>query len=53
MIVARTALGRAIVEGAVPFAEALQLCHNRAVRETFLMTDAMGALATTRYEDAG
>jgi hypothetical protein len=52
-LTARAAFGRAIAEDAVPFDEALQACHNRAVRETFLMADAMGALATTRYEDAG
>ena len=48
---ARTSLGQAIANGAVPFADALQACHARTVRETFLMADAMGALATTRYED--
>jgi len=48
---ARTAFGQAIASGAVSFAPALELCHARTVRETFLMADAMGALATTRYED--
>ena len=48
---ARAALGRAIAAGEVPFEEALQLCHARAARETFLMRDAMGALAAARYEE--
>jgi hypothetical protein len=49
--VARAAFGQAIAAGKVGFAEALQLCHNRTVRETAVMRDALGALATTRYED--
>jgi hypothetical protein len=49
---ARTALGHAIAEGTVRFEDALQACHARTTRETFLMADAMGALATTRYEDS-
>ena len=53
LIPARAALGNAIAEGAVDFSAALQLCHNRALRETFVMADAMGALATTWYEDIG
>ncbi|WP_226019176.1 phosphotransferase family protein [Novosphingobium sp. FKTRR1] len=48
---ARTALGKAIATGSVDFSAALQLCHNRAMRETYVMTDAMGALATTWYEE--
>jgi aminoglycoside phosphotransferase len=48
---ARTALGEAIAAGEVEFSAALQLCHNRAARETYVMADAMGALATTWYED--
>lgn len=48
---ARAALAEAIAADAVPFAAALQLCHNRVTRETFIMADAMGALATTWYED--
>lgn len=48
---ARSALAEAIAAGAVDFAAALQLCHNRAARETFVMADAMGGLATTWYED--
>ncbi len=48
---ARAEFGRAIAAEAVPFADALRLCHARTVRETFLMADAMGALATTSYED--
>lgn len=47
----RAAFGRAVAAGEVAFSEALRLCHARTVRETFLMADAMGALATTRYED--
>jgi len=47
---ARSALGRAVEDGRITFSDALRLCHNRTVRETFLMADAMGALATTRYE---
>lgn len=50
--VARTALGRAIAAGEVRFGEALHLCHARTARETTLMADAVGALATTRYEDS-
>jgi hypothetical protein len=48
---ARAALAEAIAADAVDFSAALQLCHNRVVRETFVMADAMGALATTWYED--
>lgn len=48
---ARIALGEAIAADRVPFAASLQACHARTVRDTFLMADAMGALATTRYED--
>lgn len=51
LLAARAALGAAIAAGKLDFATALQLCHNRTVRETFLMRDALGALATTRYED--
>lgn len=48
---ARTALGHRIAAGTVPFTAALELCHARVTRETALMADAMGALATTCYED--
>lgn len=48
---ARAALAEAIAADAVDLAAALQLCHNRVVRETFVMADAMGGLATTWYED--
>lgn len=48
---ARAALAEAVAADAVPFAAALQLCHNRMVRETWVMAEAMGALATTWYED--
>ncbi|MDP3674977.1 MAG: phosphotransferase family protein [Novosphingobium sp.] len=51
LLTARAALGRAIAGGRVEFGQALQLCHARTTRETFLMRDALGALATTRYED--
>lgn len=47
---ARSAFGQAVAERRVDRGAALQLCHNRVVRETFLMADAMGALATTQYE---
>lgn len=48
---ARAALTRAIADEAVDFASAVQLCYNRVVRETELMAEAMGGLATTWYED--
>lgn len=48
---ARAALAEAVAADAVEFAAALQLCHNRVMRETFVMADAMGGLATTWYED--
>jgi aminoglycoside phosphotransferase len=48
---ARQLLARAIAADEVDFAAAVQLCHNRAMRETFVMADAMGALATTWYEE--
>lgn len=48
---ARAALGHAIAADDLPFGAALALCHARTVRETHVMKDAMGALATTRYED--
>ena len=47
---ARAQFAHAIAQGQVDRAAALQACHNRMVRETFLMADAMGALATTTYE---
>lgn len=47
---ARSALAQAISE-AVALPVALQLCHNRMARETAIMADAMGALATTWYDD--
>lgn len=49
---ARAALAEAIAADAIDFAGALQLCHNRMVRETFVMAEAMGALATTWYDEA-
>lgn len=48
---ARQTLAQAIAANRVGFAAALQLCHNRMVRETWIMADAMGALATTWYEE--
>lgn len=48
---ARAALAEAIAADAVDFAAAVQLCHNRVTRETFVMAEAMGALATTWYEE--
>lgn len=51
LIAARAGLAEAIAADAVPFTAALQLCHNRMVRETYIMAEAMGALATTWYED--
>lgn len=48
---ARAALAEAIAADAIDFAAAVQLCHNRVVRETAIMADAMGGLATTWYED--
>lgn len=53
LMAARATLAEAIAADAVDFAVVLQLCHNRMVRETFVMADAMGALATTWYEDLG
>lgn len=47
---ARSALAEAIAANTVEFATAVQLCYNRVVRETAIMSDAMGALATTWYE---
>lgn len=51
LIAARAALAEAVAARAMDFAAVLQLCHNRMVRETFVMAEAMGALATTWYED--
>lgn len=48
---ARAAFGRAIAANEIPFGTALALCHARTVRETYVMKDAMGALAVARYED--
>lgn len=48
---ARAALAEAIAADAVDFTAALQLCHNRVCRETHIMAEAMGGLATTWYED--
>jgi len=47
---ARAVFAQAVADGCIGRDEALQLCHNRMVRETALMADAMGALAKTRYE---
>jgi hypothetical protein len=51
LITARATLAEAVAADAVPFAAVLQLCHNRVTRETFVMAEAMGALATTWYEE--
>ncbi len=48
---ARAALAEAVAADAVDFAAAVQLCHNRVTRETAIMADAMGGLATAWYED--
>lgn len=48
---ARAALTRAMADQSVDFAAVVQLCYNRVVRDTVLMADAMGGLATTWYED--
>jgi aminoglycoside phosphotransferase (APT) family kinase protein len=50
LLPARAALAIAIAEDRIERRTALQLCHNRMVRETALMADAMGSLATTYYE---
>lgn len=47
---ARAALAEAIAADALDFSAAAQVCHNRVTRETAIMADAMGALATTWYE---
>jgi hypothetical protein len=52
LLAARTAFAHAVAAGSVDRKQALQLCHNRMTRETFLMADAMGALATTTYQAA-
>jgi hypothetical protein len=46
----RSQLALAVADGRVAAADALQLCHNRMRRETRLMAEAMGKLATTYYE---
>lgn len=46
----RSQLALALAEGRVVAGSALQLCHNRMRRETRLMAEAMGKLATTYYE---
>lgn len=50
LIPARAALAQAIADGAIEFEGAVQLCYNRMVRETAIMEEAMGALATTWFE---
>jgi aminoglycoside phosphotransferase len=50
---ARAALGQVIGAGRLDFERALQLCQNAVARETRLMADAMGALATAQYEYIG
>lgn len=46
---ARRALAQAVLEGTIDDGAAIQLCHRRMARETMLMADAMGLLATTYY----
>jgi len=46
----RVALAHAVADRRIDAARALRLCHARMARDTFLMADAMGALATTTYE---
>lgn len=48
---ARTALAHAIANDAIDFETAVQLCHTRVSFETEAMREAMGALATTWYDD--
>jgi len=50
LLAARAALTQAIVAGEIDFSTACQLNYNRVVRDTALMADAMGSLATTWYE---
>lgn len=50
---ARSDLARAAADGRIAPEAALQLCHQRMRRETRLMADAMGQLATTYYEGDG
>lgn len=46
---ARSALAHALLADSVDPAVALQLCHERMQRDTFLMADAMGSLATCHF----
>lgn len=46
---ARTGLFRAVRDRAIGDEAAIRLCHARAVRETAIMADAMGALSHTRF----
>jgi hypothetical protein len=48
---ARAAFAHAVAERRVKSLDALQVCHNRMTRETFVMADAMGALAHVDYEE--
>jgi hypothetical protein len=50
---ARAALAEAIAHERVDFVAAVRLCHRRMARETFVMSAAMGALATAWYEEEG
>jgi aminoglycoside phosphotransferase (APT) family kinase protein len=46
---ARAGLFAAVRDRAIAEAEVIGLCHARAVRETAVMADAMGALSRTRF----
>jgi aminoglycoside phosphotransferase len=46
---AHAALSAAVAERTLDDATMIRLCHARAVRETAIMADAMGALARTRF----
>lgn len=46
---ARRALAKALVEGRIGRKLALQQCHERMMRDTFLMAEGMGAFATCYF----
>jgi len=46
---AREALAQAVVNRTVDDAVAIRLCHAQATREAALLSDAMGAMANTRF----
>jgi hypothetical protein len=51
LLAARRLLAEAISVQRSDSASALQVSHNRVVRETFLMSDAMGSLATAWFDE--